>query len=233
MTYLEMESPFQNAKWRVYPKLESTNSFVLENKPPVFTVVQALSQTLGRGQFERKFISQREDSLTFSIALPPNLASYFTLIAGVCMCETLEQIGVYPKLKWPNDLYFKHKFGGILVESKNDISVLGIGLNINPIQVPGIQTSSLLEEFGNKVDPAKVLRLFLRELNGYWFLYQKYGFEKLVEKWNKLDFLIGKTLVVDSIKGKGLGINSSGAYKLGTSIGVLEIMSGSVNIEST
>jgi biotin-[acetyl-CoA-carboxylase] ligase BirA-like protein len=148
------------------------------------------------------------------------------------MCETLEKLGVYPKLKWPNDLYFDHKFGGILVESKNDISVLGIGLNMSPIEISDTPTSSLFEVLGEKVNSQDLLKEFLKELNGYWFLYQKHGFAKIIDKWNALDFLAGKSLSIDTIKGKGSGVSPKGAYKLMTSAGILEITNGSFSIES-
>jgi BirA family biotin operon repressor/biotin-[acetyl-CoA-carboxylase] ligase len=154
------------------------------------------------------------------------------LIAGVCICETLEKLGVYPKLKWPNDLYFDHKFGGILVESKNDISVLGIGLNMSPIEISDTPTSSLFEVLGEKVNPQDLLKEFLKELNGYWFLYQRHGFAKIIDKWNALDFLAEKSLYIDSIQGKGLGISPTGAYRLMTSAGILEVTNGSFSIES-
>jgi biotin-(acetyl-CoA carboxylase) ligase len=103
---------------------------------------------------------------------------------------------------------------------------------MSPIEIPDIHTSSLFEVLGEKVNSQDLLKEFLKELNGYWFLYQKHGFAKIIDKWNALDFLAGKSLSIDTIKGKGSGVSPKGAYKLMTSAGILEITNGSFSIES-
>ena len=49
------------------------------------------------------------------------------------MAETLAQWGIEVSIKWPNDLLDAEgrKVGGILVEERGDVILVGIGLNLN------------------------------------------------------------------------------------------------------
>ena len=128
--------------------VESTNSKALElgrQGAATGTVIVAETQTEGRGRLHRTWLSPPGTGLYFSIilrpALDPNDLPKITLAAGVAVCKAIElELGVLPKIKWPNDLLLDDKkFGGILSETGTiaetaagyqTLVIVGIGLNI-------------------------------------------------------------------------------------------------------
>jgi BirA family biotin operon repressor/biotin-[acetyl-CoA-carboxylase] ligase len=127
---------------------ESTNSLALEmgkQGAAAGTVVVAETQTRGRGRQQRAWFSPPGTGLYFSVILRPQLDPVelpkITLVAGVAVCEAIEQAcQVSFGLKWPNDLLFGgKKCGGILCETgpltgtdngRGILVILGVGLNI-------------------------------------------------------------------------------------------------------
>ena len=86
-------------------------------------IVWTENQTSGRGQRNKKWISEPFTSLTFSIYKQFNnlLINPFKLNAVVCLAiiNALEKLSI-PKLliKWPNDILSENKkIGGILIEN--------------------------------------------------------------------------------------------------------------------
>ena len=79
------------------------------------------------------------------------------LAAGLAVAKSLENRGLNPKLKWPNDIFINNKkVGGILCESKIkdgrvDSFIIGIGINVNespvdfPDEIKNIATSLFIE----------------------------------------------------------------------------------------
>ena len=106
------------------------------------TVILADSQTAGRGRMDRVFQSPAEKGIYLTVVLkptlPPKTLVCVTAMAGVAICDAVEQIcGVRPGLKWPNDPVLKgKKLGGILTElvfepeGGQPCVILGIGLNV-------------------------------------------------------------------------------------------------------
>ncbi len=73
------------------------------------TVVYTSNQTAGRGRLQRQWSYLGKDNIYASIVLKPsfqikevysNLTQYLCLV----LCETFEEYGVNPKIKWPNDI---------------------------------------------------------------------------------------------------------------------------------
>ena len=125
-------------------EVDSTNLYAKKNLValPDRTVILAKRQTSGRGRFDRTWIDLGGDNIFMSLILKPsdsfmqcypNLTQYFSLI----LCQTLEEYGLNPKIKWPNDVLINgKKIAGILSETVVHGSifnglVLGIGINLN------------------------------------------------------------------------------------------------------
>jgi BirA family biotin operon repressor/biotin-[acetyl-CoA-carboxylase] ligase len=125
----------------------------------------AEQQTAGRGRLGRSWLSQRGDSLTFSLGLPLQPADWsgLSLVVGISLAESLEpdsSAGVAPHigLKWPNDLWLAgnnserdnkgepsySKLAGILVETASweglRYVVMGVGINIRALELPSLAT---------------------------------------------------------------------------------------------
>ena len=110
-------------------------------------VVWAKNQTDGRGQGSKKWLSQANKNLTFSIFLSANnlsFSSHFSLnlITSLSVKEVLVFHGINELLiKWPNDiLSVNKKISGILIENlykgeKLIGSIIGIGINVNQLSL--------------------------------------------------------------------------------------------------
>lgn len=134
-----------NTTW--YDKVSSTNDICMDsarNGGCEGIVVAAKYQEQGRGQRGNTWESEQGLNLTFSILLRPDFLRVEEqfLISKIASISVCDWIGAYLKdkhvaIKWPNDIYIENnKVAGILIEnsfssSKLDISVVGIGINLN------------------------------------------------------------------------------------------------------
>lgn len=110
-------------------------------------VVSADEQTAGKGMGSNGWESETGQNLTFSVALdmgflPAERQFLLSEAVALGLYEALCPLIPEEKLhiKWPNDLYYENrKLAGILINSTikanlMDISIIGIGLNVNQMQ---------------------------------------------------------------------------------------------------
>jgi BirA family biotin operon repressor/biotin-[acetyl-CoA-carboxylase] ligase len=127
---------------KVFPQVDSTNSYLLRKEQPERQVCLAESQTAGRGRRGRKWISPFAQNLYVSIGwgFEGGVAALegLSLAIGLAVIRCLHHQGLTGlSLKWPNDiLYQDKKLGGILIEMRGDpagycLSVIGVGLNMS------------------------------------------------------------------------------------------------------
>ena len=129
------------AAWRelrIVERTTSTNAdLVGDPAVPDRTVLVAEEQTAGRGRLERAWTSPPRSGLTFSAAVRPGVPlrhwGWLPLLCGVATVEAVREVaGVDAVLKWPNDVLVDGcKLAGILVQSTDDVAVLGVGLNVS------------------------------------------------------------------------------------------------------
>jgi|SaaInl0LU_22_DNA_1037365.scaffolds.fasta_scaffold00289_17 BirA family biotin operon repressor/biotin-[acetyl-CoA-carboxylase] ligase len=132
--------------------IHSTNSFLKEmavnSALKNYTVVWARDQYSGRGQHDRRWISEPGKNLVFSVFVRHEFLS----TAHITYLSHAVSLGVYEflkgkkvprlKIKWPNDILSGNKkIAGILIENafQNSCvkhSVVGIGLNVNQTLFP-------------------------------------------------------------------------------------------------
>ena len=100
---------------------------------PPFASVLALSQTGGRGQMRRQWVSP-PGNLYAALAWPADagdLGAAAPVVVGACLSDALQARGFDARVKWPNDLLVDgRKVGGILVEERGGAVLAGIGLNL-------------------------------------------------------------------------------------------------------
>ncbi len=119
-----------------------------EHGEPHGTVVIAEEQTAGRGRAGHTWHSEKTNGIYMTVLLRPPIspqqAPLITLVAGLAVREAiLEQTGLTPDLRWPNDLLFgRKKFCGILTEMNAEqdqihFVAVGIGINVNHERIPG------------------------------------------------------------------------------------------------
>ena len=97
------------------------------------TVLFTKNQTNGKGRRGNEWFSKNNKSLTFSILLHKDINELLPLISGISVITAIKKYtDVKCQLKWPNDIiYNNNKIAGILIEKKNNTSVIGIGVNVN------------------------------------------------------------------------------------------------------
>jgi BirA family transcriptional regulator, biotin operon repressor / biotin---[acetyl-CoA-carboxylase] ligase len=114
-----------------------TSTSLLARKLPAWHAVLAGSQSTGRGQHERVFVSD-PGGLYVSAVVPapggPRPWVGFSLVVGWALHAALKRWKVSsPRLRWPNDLMVgTRKLGGILIEQGGpETLVVGIGINLS------------------------------------------------------------------------------------------------------
>lgn len=132
--------------------IHSTNSFLKEmainSELKNYTVVWARNQYSGRGQHDRRWVSEPGKNLVFSVFIAHESLSiehlpYLSHAVSLGIYQLLKEKKI-PKLKikWPNDILSGNKkIAGILIENifkANFVkhSVIGIGLNVNQTTFP-------------------------------------------------------------------------------------------------
>jgi len=125
-----------------FETLDSTNVYAKHHIDtlPHGTVIRARYQTAGRGQLSRKWESNANENLLFSLLLKPTVEQDLKHIEWMTIQTViafLASFGVEGVHKLPNDILVNgKKIAGMLIESKYserqlDYVIVGIGLNIN------------------------------------------------------------------------------------------------------
>jgi len=168
----------------VFQQIGSTNDEarrLAQAQAPEGLLVVAEEQTAGRGRAGRRWITPTGSALAFSLVLrpeaPPAQAARLTMLAGLAVCEGIEQAaGVPTALKWPNDVLLAgQKVGGILVEAVSasdgterlEFAVVGIGINVETAPAAGkvdFPAIALKAHAGRPIERLSFLRAVLERL---------------------------------------------------------------------
>ncbi len=143
--------------------------------------LQAESQTKGKGQKGNIWVAEPGKNLTFSTFITPQLSTekvfYLNIMASLVIRKTLEDLKIDAVIKWPNDVFVKHKkIAGILIENqiqggKIKKSVLGIGLNVNQNNFPeNTLATSIKKELKCEMDLDAVFKKLYYNLDFYFDL---------------------------------------------------------------
>ena len=133
-----------------FKELDSTNAYLQRQQSESDIrnwVVSTDEQTAGKGMGSNGWESEVGKNLTFSLAvdvgfLPAERQFLLSEAVALGLYETLISWIPVEKLhiKWPNDIYYENrKLAGILINSTikanmMDVSIIGIGLNVNQTQ---------------------------------------------------------------------------------------------------
>lgn len=203
------------------------------------TVVHADEQKSGRGRLARAWFSPPGNlylSALLRLDLPPTQLSELSFVAAVAVAETV--MGLLPKraevvVKWPNDVLVNGgKISGILLETADGVTILGIGLNV--LEAPttaGYKTATLAGSGGiASVDTARDLLLHeLERLITHWL---DQGFAPIRQAWMDRSHKLGTRLRVNvggqGVEGEYAGLDTDGALLLNTPEGQRRIVVGDV-----
>lgn len=162
-------------KIELLEEISSTNDYIkryLEREEN--TIVSANRQTGGKGTKGRSFLSDEGgvyfSALTFYKNVPACDAFRVMTHAAVAVCRTAESFGVFPEIKWANDVFAGgRKLAGILIENVFRgallyASIVGIGLNAeNDVSALGGIAVSLSELAGRKISADEARETLIKE----------------------------------------------------------------------
>jgi len=217
---------------------------------PAVHLLLAVQQVAGRGRRGRSFVSDPQDSLTFSVAidhrrgaLTPALVG-LPLALGVAVAKTASAWVPGIGLKWPNDLLRNgRKCAGMLVETRlsGELERIVIGLGVN-LRLPDALARAIdqpacgLFEPGAAMPPREELAArFARALIDAAERFLSAGFGDTAAQWAPFDVLAGRevTILEDGrakLAGRADGLDPTGALRLRTSGGgVVAVAVGDVS----
>ena len=241
-------------KW--YDNIDSTNLQARREAAEVDegAVWSADFQSAGRGQRGNTWESGKGKNLLFTVLLKPDflhVTKQFAIsqITALAIVKYLQDKGLSPKIKWPNDIYIgDKKICGILIEhSVSGVnlsdSILGIGININQVEFHSDAPNpiSLLlalnrdEEFDRKTELVAVLQHIMglyealfEEADGGSRVVSSQGIEAVNKEYHSYLYRFGefhKFLTINTeeqseIEAKIVGVNEFGCL-------ILESLDGS------
>lgn len=174
--------------------ISSIGSFDVGKAKLRFAVL-SLTQTKGRGTKERTWFSQEGKGLYITFAHDigsRQRIEAFSSCIGMSIVKAMRRYKVETCLKWPNDVVYKDptqevykKLAGILIERKENMLLVGIGLNL-------FSQETCFESIGlNDIVSSKVEYLDALETLCYYYL-------ETVKGFFELGFLTCKKEVVES-----------------------------------
>ncbi len=203
-----------------HKSLNSTNRSAKElasDGAPEGTIVITEVQTSGRGRMGRRWFSPGYLNLLFSLLLRPRIRTEqlfsLTMILALATIDVVEEVsGLFPMIKWPNDLYVgRRKLAGILTEfslrdGKTDYVILGLGLNVNwkPEDEKEIANpaTSIFAETGIKFSRNDLLVKTLKLFEKYYYDVLSGRVDDFYKRWNDLSLITGQEVEIESAEGK-------------------------------
>jgi len=215
---------------------------------PLLGSVLAESQTGGRGRMGR--VWQSPPGHVYGAMRLPLEAPFdgpgASLALALILAEAFRDFGWKMMIKWPNDLIFNGgKVGGMLLESRKDNLVAGIGFNLmsppegdwRKEREPGAPQPSALPFAGSPET------LWAALVKRFILLYKKKfrgrTMAELIPQAEKIMFWLGRTVVVDrpsstppapesGLVGRIMGLGPDGHLRLANSDGNYSLWSGTV-----
>lgn len=216
-----MKEPFNIHSFQ---ELDSTNAYALREfaRLPHGAVVTALRQTAGRGRLGRAWQSEGKGLYFTVVVKPENPASFdfpcLTQLLAVSVCGALEELGLEPRIKWPNDVLLGGaKLCGVLAEAFTEggkVTGAAVGAGLNLHQQP--------KDFGELPYPAvslamtgrpvphgpELLAAVLRGFGGRYPYYARHAFAAIAGEYSRRFAFTGRQAVV-----KGAGGAQAGTVK--------------------
>lgn len=218
-----------------FDTIDSTNSWAKRNietfDENVITLITADEQTAGYGRFKRSWESPKGKNIyaTFVWFVKEPLTYYVGQIPhllALSLCHVLEQKGLAPLIKWPNDLLLNNKkIAGILCEttSLNDHTktiICGVGLNVNMTHEELLKINQPATSILNESEKIESIENLLQQIIDHFVpaltLFQNHGFSPFFESFKHRFFLkLGDKISIrynnDLLNGEFSLLNSDGS----------------------
>ncbi len=229
-----------------YFKAASTNGIAFDRGhagDPHGTVVIAEEQTAGRGRAGRAWHSEKTSGIYVTVLLRPSispiLAPLITMVAGLAVRDAvLEETGLAPDLRWPNDLLLAgKKFCGILTEMHAEpdrvrFVIVGIGVDVNHASMPAALSSiatSLRMVTGRTHSRLQILTRLLRNLETYYNRFVAEGSAPILARFTEVSsYARGKRVRIttgnETYTGTTDGLDPSGLLRVRRDDGRCEVV---------
>ncbi len=227
-------------------KIDSTNNVALRlghEGEPHGAVIIAEEQTAGRGRAGRSWHSEKTNGIYLTVLLRPPIAPFaapvITLLAGLAAREAIvEQTGLRPDLRWPNDLLLNgKKFCGILTEMHAEpdrvhFVIVGIGINVNHARMPeelAPIATSLRIETGRSHARLELVVGLLRWLDRYYNQFLAEGAGPILTRFSEVSsYARGKRVRIstatESYMGTTAGLEPNGLLRVQRDDGRTEVV---------
>jgi BirA family transcriptional regulator, biotin operon repressor / biotin---[acetyl-CoA-carboxylase] ligase len=220
---------------RWYEQIDSTNTAAMAWAAAGAadgSLVAADQQSAGRGRLNRKWVTQADSSLAFSLVIRPTARerehiALFSPLGALGVASALRGLGLQPEIKWPNDILLqRRKVSGILVESvwmgqELEALIVGIGVNVAISSVPPagdllFPADCVGAVLGKPVERVSLLREILLALFGWRSRLDSQDFQDV---WQSQLAFIGENVWVTRIgepplNGVCLGVDALGGLRL-------------------
>lgn len=216
-----------------FDSIDSTNEYVLDHGEHGMVVV-ADRQTAGRGRLGRTWFSAPGLGLWFTVALK-DITKGLTFAAALAVRDAVADRCALT-IKWPNDLLYNgKKVCGILVEHRQGMTAVGIGLNVHHSRddfPPELRekAGSLQSEVGGTWDRADLLRRILTHLDQNVILLESEGFDAIRDPWAQACNLIGREIRCGEVTGRVTEIDRDGALIVAAGDETHTIHSGDIEV---
>ncbi len=206
---------------------------------PHGTVAICNRQTAGRGRMNRVWdASGKHGYLTVSLLIRPKIdtaqAPLFTLLAGLSMAKAMEQLGVPPQIKWPNDLVINgKKVCGILCEMIGDAVIIGTGVNVSSHPKELDATATHLRLYKTILSD-HVLSFYLNQMEEDLFRFEKQGFVPFIKDYEDRCITLNRKVQIignETYIAKAIGIDPTGCLVVQDELGKERLVSfGDVSV---
>lgn len=199
-----------------FNEIDSTNKFLKEkNDIEEGDLVIAKVQSSGRGRRGNKWIST-EGAALFSFVLKHDVEILeeeymkLPLLVGYSLLYSLKKIeNLDYKFKWTNDLYLEEKkLSGILVEKIGDNYIIGIGLNVNNLNLEEVKdvAISLREKTGKTYELEKIINTIVEDFFINFKKFKTGKWKEILEEINQVNYLYGKRIGIVTFDKEESGI---------------------------
>lgn len=202
----------------LYKSLDSTNMeakrMLFGNSPLHDTLIISNEQSAGKGRKGRSFFSPKNTGIYLSYITDSPIeikdSSVVTICVAVGVSRAIEKLtGLYPKIKWVNDLFLdEKKICGVLTEGITDLEsgkiekiIIGIGINYSTLEFPSelksIATSIFNEKNANinSITRNHLIAAIVSELKILKNLDYK-SFEFIIEEYRSKSNILGKIITL-------------------------------------
>jgi len=190
-----LKTDFMGTEIAVLNYIDSTQEYAFKHLQKLNNgaLIIAESQKKGKGRLGRIWHSPYGKGIYMSLVLKncfklDNLGQ-ITLLGSLSLTKYLRtQYGLDFRVRWPNDVLIKHdKIAGVLAVMKDNVLVIGVGVNVNQnLQELPEAATSLFLLLGKDYDRNEIVADFLNCFEKDFYCWRDEGHKYLKELW--LDF---------------------------------------------